>query len=204
MLAVEIEYLTGVVRAGNDRGDAPDWPPQPDRLFSALVATWGARGGDAAERQALEWLERQPPPRVLACARAAPRSLVSVFVPPNDDGATSITILPERRRRQERRFPACVPEEPVARMLWPTAPEPAIFDSLAALARDTSYLGHSSSLVRCQATLTEIGPAQGAPARRAPYPGRLDELERAFRAGRRPSPGAEVASPPLLIRLRRS
>jgi CRISPR-associated protein Csb2 len=56
MLAFEVEYLSGVARAANDRGDSPDWPPQPDRLFSALVATWAARGEQPAEREALQWL----------------------------------------------------------------------------------------------------------------------------------------------------
>ena len=54
MLAVEVEYLTGVVRAANDRGDAPDWPPQPDRLFSALVASWAARATNCW-RSARRW-----------------------------------------------------------------------------------------------------------------------------------------------------
>jgi CRISPR-associated protein Csb2 len=50
MLEIEIEYLTGVARAANDSGSLVDWPPQPDRLFSALVASWATRGGDPIER----------------------------------------------------------------------------------------------------------------------------------------------------------
>lgn len=193
-LAIEVEYLTGVARAANDRGDGADWPPQPDRLFSALVATWAARGERPEERAALEWLEIQPAPLIEASA-AQPRDAAKVFVPPNDDAPGSITILPDRRRRQERRFGACLPQDPVVRWLWPELPDPPILDALTALAHDTSYLGHSTSLVRC--TLRRDPPdAVAQAARRAPYPGRLAELERAYAARQRPAPGATLAAPP--------
>ena len=63
MLAIEVEYLTGVAYAADDGGEAADWPPQADRLFSALVASWAARGELPEERVALEWLESQEPPK---------------------------------------------------------------------------------------------------------------------------------------------
>lgn len=194
MLAVEVEYLTGVARAANDRGDAPDWPPQPDRLFSALVATWAARGERPAERAALEWLERAEPPMIEASS-VAWRSTEKVFVPPNDDAPTTITVMPERRRRQERRFPACIPTDPVVRWVWPVAPSNAVAEALDALARDTSYLGHSASLVRC-AVRRVTAPGNTVAARRVIYPGRLAELVRSFEAGQRPSPGASLAPSP--------
>ncbi len=192
MLAIEVEYLTGVARAANDRGDGHDWPPQPDRLFSALVATWAARGERPEERAALEWLEGAAAP-VIEASRAATRDVAKVFVPPNDDAMTKLSILPERRSRKERRFAACLPEDSVVRWIWSATPTPGVFDALMALARDTSYLGHSASLVRC--TLRQGVPVTAADAaRRVPYPGRLDELERAFAACRRPAPGANLAT----------
>lgn len=194
MLAVEVEYLTGVARAANDRGDAPDWPPQPDRLFSALVASWAARGERPAERAALEWLERAEPAMIEASS-ATWRTTAKVFVPPNDDAPTVITALPERRRRQERRFPACVPADPVVRWLWPVEPSDAVAEALDALARDTSYLGHSSSLIRC--TVRRVAAlGNTVAAHRVVYPGRLAELERGFKAGQRPAPGASHPSAP--------
>jgi CRISPR-associated protein Csb2 len=83
-LVLEVEYLSGVSFAaiGPD-SEAPDWPPQPDRIFSALVATWASRGQDSREAEALEWLEKLPPPCVLA-SDAEPRTAHTVFVPPND------------------------------------------------------------------------------------------------------------------------
>lgn len=201
MLAVEVEYLTGVARAADDRGDAPDWPPQPDRLFSALVATWAARGERPAERAALEWLERAEPPMIEASS-VAWRSTQKVFVPPNDDAPTTITVMPERRRRQERRFPACIPADPVVRWVWPVAPSEAVAEALEALARDTSYLGHSASLVRC-AVRRVTAQGNAVAARRVIYPGRFAELVRSFAASQRPSPGASLrpvsAAPPALV-----
>ena len=67
MLILDIEWLLGVCFAARSPADAtPDWPPQPDRIFSALVASWGARGSRADERAALAWLECQAPPDIAA------------------------------------------------------------------------------------------------------------------------------------------
>lgn len=39
-LVLEIEFLAGVSFAAvGPESPVPDWPPQPDRIFSALVAT---------------------------------------------------------------------------------------------------------------------------------------------------------------------
>jgi CRISPR-associated protein Csb2 len=182
MLAIEVEYLTGVAFATGDGG--PDWPPQPDRLFSALVASWGARGRQPRERLALEWLETQPVPRI-ACSGAARRTPVEVYVPPND--LRGLGGVPQfRKNRQPRHFPAAIPHVPRVRFLWPDEPEADTLDALDALARDTSYLGHSASLVRCRVMAVEQPADDTQEARRRIYPGRLDELDDRFHAGRRP------------------
>ena len=81
MLALDVEWLMGVCWAATSPADArPEWPVQPDRLFSALVASWGAHGQPEAERRALEWLEALPPP-CLYHAAATPRTTVTTFVP---------------------------------------------------------------------------------------------------------------------------
>lgn len=83
-LLLEIEFLAGVCRAAREPAIVePEWPPQPDRVFSALVSAWAARGERDDERSALEWLEAQMAPTIHAgeyTARTAP----GVFVPPND------------------------------------------------------------------------------------------------------------------------
>ncbi len=85
MFAIEVNFLTEryVATAYHNR-DLPEWPPHPARLFSALVATWAdADTPDPKEREALEWLEAQPPPAICA-SEATPRSVLTHFVPVND------------------------------------------------------------------------------------------------------------------------
>ena len=100
MLALDIEFLTGkIVAARQERNGELEWPPQPDRVFSALVASWGARGERSEEREALEWLEAQDPPKIIHGACAA-RTAPTVFVPPNDfkTSESGFDVIPSRRR----------------------------------------------------------------------------------------------------------
>lgn len=202
-LVLEIEYLSGVAFAaiGPD-SPVPDWPPQPDRIFSALVATWAARGRDDEEAAALEWLERLPPPRLIEHG-GEPRTSAIVFVPPNDPRSDrqkhAKGVLPALRSRQPRRFPATRPTDPVVRLLWADAdPNQGIFSALKELARDTAYVGHSASLTRCRFLLDgePSGVSGIKPAARRVYPGRLAELRRDFARGQRPSPGNRVEPEP--------
>lgn len=217
-LILEIEFLTGVCRAAIDpASDAPDWPPQPDRVFSALVSAWVARGERAEERAALEWIEEQGPPDVCASDHVA-RTAPDVYVPPNDAKSSKapgkyITMMPDRRRRQPRRFPVARPDDPVIALVWSKEPEPKTFKALDAITRDIGYLGHSASLVRCRfvrgSVAAQVHPAKRA--RRRIYSGRLAELERAHRdnparpvippgaANTEPAPTLLVASPGWMV-----
>lgn len=185
-LVLEIEYLSGVCFAalGPD-SDLPDWPPQPDRVFSALVATWGARGERADEAEALEWLESQPVPK-LEASEHSPRTAPISFVPPNDaesGRSGNRAVLPAFRRRQPRRFPATRPDLPLVRLIWSdVSPSEDTFAALEALAADTAYVGHSASLTRCRFQRGPAGSLSGqvrSPRRRV-YPGRLAELRRSY------------------------
>lgn len=207
-LVLEIEFLAGTCRAARDpASEEPDWPPQPDRVFSALVCSWAVRGGRPDERQALEWLEEQPPPTVHASGHVA-RTAPDVFVPPNDlkfskTAKTYLKILPDVRPRQPRRFPVARPDDPVMTIVWPEAPGPDLRASLDGVARDVAYLGHSTSLVRCRFVPGDsLAPSHpGAVARRIVYPGRLAELEAAHRANPvRPviRPGASTSQVPVM------
>lgn len=228
-LVLEIEFLTGVCRAGHGPGDeSPDWPPQPDRVFSALTAAWGVRGERPVERMALEWLERQPPPFIRASGHSA-RTAPEVFVPPNDAKASRtvkayLKVLPEHRPRQPRRFPVARPDDPNVELVWPETPDRETFDTLNAIARCVGYVGHSASLTRCRFLTAEAGiPGPEAPigslddsrgrklmpVQRRLYPGRLRELAEAHDARPdRPAirPGATVFTPhaPLRDRVSRS
>jgi CRISPR-associated protein Csb2 len=201
-LVLEIEFLLGVCfSAIGPDSDRPDWPPQPDRIFSALVASWAARGERPDEARALEWLETTPAPMISA-SDGEPRTAPFHFVPPNDPQSSRVgdrEVLPRHRKRQPRRFPAFRPLDPVVRLVWTdTTPPPEIMPSLSALAADTAWVGHSASLTRCQfhteALPADLPPLQ--PARRRIYPGRLEELRRAHADGRRPRPGDRVKVAP--------
>ena len=202
-LVLEVEYLSGVSFAaiGPD-SEAPDWPPQPDRIFSAFVAAWAARGQDKREEEALRWLEKLPVPRLLA-SDAEPRTGALVFVPPNDPRSnkkkTAKGVLPPLRGRQPRRFPAARPHDAIVRLLWnAVAPEGEILTALQRLAGDVAYVGHSASLTRCRFLLDQdvSDPGEARLPERRVYCGRFDELCQNFEAGRRPLPGTRVAPVP--------
>lgn len=213
-LRLEIEFLTGAYRGTGEPASAEaDWPPQPDRVFSALVSTWATRGEASQERAALEWLERQAPPTIHATV-AFQQSAPEVFVPPNDDRASKTAetyerIMPYRRRRQPRRFPAARPVDPTLVMAWASLPDDELFGSLQAIARDVPYVGHSASFVRCNFV---VGDAADSPLpdeaklERTVYPGRIEELESAYRANPvrpRIAPGAATiteAAPEMPVR----
>jgi CRISPR-associated protein Csb2 len=84
VIAIEVELLTGryVATSFND-WKAPEWPPHPARLFSALVAT-AHEHEEISDKAlgALRWLETQGAPRILA-SDAEPRTVVNVYVPEN-------------------------------------------------------------------------------------------------------------------------
>ncbi len=196
-LTLEIEHLMGVAFAavGPD-SDQPDWPPQPDRVFSALTAAWGSRGHRPEERAALEWLERQEPPMIAASAFTV-RPAPTVYVPPNDPQSSKKNadsrVMPLLRPRYPRRFPAALPFDPVARLAWSAEPDDAVFAALGRLAGDVGYVGHSASLTRCRFFRAAV-PEAARPASRRVYRGRLAELEAGYKARplRRPSPGASI------------
>jgi CRISPR-associated protein Csb2 len=191
MLVLDVEFMLGVCFAARSPSDPePDWPPQPDRVFSALVSTWAARGQHESERSALEWLERLEPPSIHASDMTA-REGSKVFVPPNDAKPSQLQMIPARRKRQERRFQAAIPHDSVVSYSWDSASaDQATFQSLQSLARDTSYVGHSASLVRCFfRDEPEALEREGKASRLRVYPGRFAELTARFKDGQRPSPG---------------
>lgn len=57
---------------GRGDGGQPEWPPSPLRVFQALTAAAAARRCLDTSTSALEWLERQQPPNVIAPARLKP------------------------------------------------------------------------------------------------------------------------------------
>lgn len=136
MFALRVTYLTGrVYSAVFDDGDAkaePEWPPHPSRLFSALTAAWSDGGGEDELRSALEWLERQGAPRILA-GEHTPRKLVQAFVPVNDT-----ETLPDSRLRKARVFRSATLTHRDVYFLWDGVPAPEIRIGLDQILQRTS------------------------------------------------------------------
>lgn len=194
MLTLEIELLTHVYRATIPGASTPEWPPHPERVFSALVQAWGDGGEREDERRALEWLEAIEPPLIEASPEWFSREQADVYVPPNDARGGELAALPDRRARQARSFAACIPADPIVRMQWPVAPPPEHRAALQRLADRVASLGHSASLVRFSVT-TDVALApdrtwrpheQGSYSLRGCYQGRLADLVFWHRNGRRP------------------
>ncbi len=211
MLSLGIRYLCGWAMATHPADyESAEWPPHPDRVFMALAAAHFETAGPSNERAALEWLERLPPP-ALAAPGATARHVVTTFVPVNDVSGPkgrrltassfeqAMTLLPDHRPRQARQFPVAILSAtvdgamPTTFLIWRDAHVPAeIEESLAALCRKVTRIGHSASLVQMWVAHTHptatLAPNDDAPLRlRVTSPGRLQQLEQAFASGRRPT-----------------
>ncbi|MEC9360049.1 MAG: type I-U CRISPR-associated protein Csb2 [Pseudomonadota bacterium] len=190
MLAVEVEFLMGrsLATQADERTEA-EWPPHPQRLFSALVATLSELELGAPARAALEWLEKLPPPELRADTNPPKRQVLSHWVPVNDDAIkpekskSDFRHPLERRNRQERFFPAVVPEDPTVVYQWPNADGVAAHrEALVTLVESVTYLGHSASPIRACLLDAPVEPTlrpsdDGAFVLRVPGPGRLARLE---------------------------
>ncbi len=206
-LTLEVEFLSGVAFAAQSpASDAPDWPPQPDRIFSALVASWALRGENPKEAAALQWLEQLPPPQSIHSDAEYRLSAIS-FVPPNDPATGregNVQVWPAARKRQPRRFPAAIPHHPIMHCCWTTTEIPAaMLSALQSLAAQVAYIGHSASLTRCRFIAAEPADSEKLQAaKRRVYPGRFQELCNQYRMftesqGKtgRPLPGEPVLTP---------
>lgn len=209
MTRLSVELLTGSYRAASrHRRDLPEWPPHPDRLFMALVASLHAGsergpGRTRAARAALQHLESMSPPRIRASRDVAVRSAGVSHVPTNDDRITTrcdrvaaladstllqqLRVIPERRGRRPRFSPCVTPPDPCVSFEWDETLATSELEALRMLGRDVSYLGCSASLVRISVK-TGAGPANLVPVEgrgdlrlRVPLPGRLATLESSYK-----------------------
>jgi CRISPR-associated protein Csb2 len=196
MLAIEVEYLLGRAFASDFRDqEEPEWPPHPDRLFSAMIAAHHDTFGTDAERAALVWFQRLDAPEVSA-GTAGEGNAVVTFVPTNYAGASGSTH-PEERGKQPRVFPMQGPSSPVVHFIWPDAePDEAVRSALAGLASRVAALGRACSLVRMSLSDSPQNAGwtpddNGGESLRIVGEGRMEELEALFEAGLRPQPGPQ-------------
>lgn len=191
MLVIAWQYLTGrcVATDFTDREKA-EWPPHPDRVFQALVAAWGERGADPAERNALLWLEKLGTPK-LVCPplEDEERRPVKVYVPVNDIessqkiyGEKLISLLPEQRDPKARYFPSVRVGDGICALVWEQADTAEHAEALTRLCAAVGRIGHSSSLVRCWHSEELPSPVTHVPVRDDMR--RNDFMLRVFESGR--------------------
>jgi CRISPR-associated protein Csb2 len=229
MIEIGLRFLAGRIIATHpaDRERA-EWPPHPDRVFMALVAAWGASDRLPDEAEALRWLESLGAPELVASqeldderSEVTRREVVTSYVPVNDTELSSrsskkppsdaqvaagLGLLPEKRSRQARHFPAVTPQSEYVLLRWPNAEANSHAISLDRLCRKVTYIGHSSSPVQCwfvvdpatvqPATLVPVPNRAGTLRLRVPTAGRFDDLEARFAAGLRPNTSGWAAYAP--------
>ena len=205
MLAIEVELLSKryAATAHNDRGRA-EWPPHPARFFAALVAALHDHDPvDVGEREALLWLEGQPPPSLDVdldvSENVGRRRVLDVFVPVNGvamvfkkvKGVEKLnasdplsTGIP--RTKQARSFPVVVPAKPCFVFIWSKDVPIDLRAGLDRLCARVARLGHSSSLVRCVIVDRPISPTlvpdeNGDVVLRVVGPNQLARLEAEFK-----------------------
>lgn len=151
MLTLGFRYLQGVAVGSHGEHGRVEWPPHPARVFMAMVAAHYQTGAEAAEREALEWLEKLPAPEIHA-PDAEPCRVVMQYVTVNDKAGpakSQMHSLPLTRHRIDRVFARASLASDTVMLHWPAAePKEPVRDALAALCGKVTRIGHSSSLVQ--------------------------------------------------------
>ena len=203
--------------SATDRDFPAEWPPNPHRLFQALVAAGnlGFRRTEftEAKKNALRWLERRPAPEI-AVPDAQAANVVRLYVPNNDMDkvarAWARNVEPEKQPNELRTDkdlrPHQIDGDATVRFLWPI--DDSEWDEarphaelIAAEARHLHVLGLGIDLVAGNGRILadaekaalsgELYVANaGSAGWRVPTAGSLDELmERHMDTGRRVQSG---------------
>lgn len=194
----------------------PEWPPDPARLFQALIA--GAAGEDPAcpglsdaDRAALQWLERQAPPVI--AAEEAPRTPEITQYRHNGDSR-----VPDEDRQQLVESTRLLAPGTAVRYLWAGIERCPEAERVAEMARRVYRLGRGRDgahaigellpanaawpLLAGRVAYPTVGPreAQGEAGEvhmRGPVPGALEMLQERHRSffGLASGPARGVPSP---------
>jgi len=210
-LRISVSFLTG-------RYHGAEWPPSPARLFQAFLAgaTAGCRITEwPTAEPALRWLERLPPPEIVA--PEAERGVPYTTYAPNNDTDALVPELAQGKPLKEatRQIltaksirPWLLPAEAQLHYLWKVedgADAAVHARRVCALARQLLALGWGIDMVagvgEVEATHAlpagsmHLVPAWNGKAARtlaAPMEGFVDDLKRAYAAFRERTRGAAV------------
>lgn len=183
---------------GRNEEGGVEYPPSPLRVFQALVA--GAYTGAYAQdqpdqkRQALEWLEQQAPPLIVAPPFRELQGF-DLYVPNNDADK-----FPDRAKRLVLKVvrPVWWGEGAVLHYLWrlDTPPDDSVLETLQREVRRLSVLGRGTDWVVSEASMVTDGElpsflgqkyspdpsARGVRRLRVPMKGSLESLSRLYAA----------------------
>jgi CRISPR-associated protein Csb2 len=179
-LCVTIRFLQPVCHGRGDQGE-PEWPPSPLRVFQSLVAASAARWNERERLQtaapALKWLERQPPPLIVA-PRAEPSQVkYRLYVPDNvadkvagswsRDGSASIA---DYRTEKDVRPTNLLSLEDSVHFLWRLSDSDHDIGThkevLFAAARSITHLGWGIDMVVANASIISDAGARKLPGER--------------------------------------
>jgi CRISPR-associated protein Csb2 len=196
-LTIMVRLRHGRYDAGAERPGDAEWPPHPARVFCALAASASGQ----ADWAVLRWLESQPAPQVHADPAANVRAgQASAYVVENAISARGGNQNWPGRTNGMRSRAFAVPVTDSFAVVWPQAdPPPEVLARLAGLASKVPYVGRSTSMAEVTASATiDSRPGSWAVYQaatlgdpgvrwqlRVPYPGYADELDAAYRDGRR-------------------
>lgn len=191
---VSIELLSGSYEASdvNDR-ERVEWPPNPARVFCALVAA--ARG--ERDRAALEWLQSQPAPVIVAAPPPLEARRAGYVVVNSLSAKGGSQHHPGRTNGLRVRIRA-IPASNRVTLTWPADAPAQLLEALDGMARRIPYLGRSTGVALVAASATDQSrPCDDALVAyepcamlqrefevRVPYPGFLAELDAQFVADR--------------------
>ena len=131
-LCIEAHFLAGCYHGRSEEGRRHEWPPNPHRLFQALIAAGnlGSRRTEFsdAKKAALCWLERREAPEIIVPAALA-GNVVRLYVPNNDMDkvarAWASGAEPEKQPNELRTDKDLRPHrldgDATVRFLWPIA-----------------------------------------------------------------------------------
>lgn len=196
-VSLTVELLTGSYDAAEvDDRERAEWPPNPARLFCALVAA--AR--TEQERAALAWLETIPAPLIVAAAQVR-ETRRAAYVVVNALEKKGGNLTHPGRTNNLRARAAAVPTNPRVTTIWDGAPEPGVVEALDAMSRRIPYLGRSTGIALVSAAVTPAAEPTADAAEgqvvfepcdllerevsvRVPYSGFLAKLDAQFDADR--------------------
>jgi CRISPR-associated protein Csb2 len=202
-LCIEAHFLAGRYHGRSEEGRRHQWPPNPHRLFQALVAAsnLGFRRAEFsdAKKQALRWLERRAAPEIVVPA-ASEANIVRLYVPNNDldkvARAWAQGKKPEKQpnelRTDKELRPHRLEGDATVRFLWPIADGEwdearSHAEVICAEARHLHALGLGIDLVAGNGRILADAERQALPGEawiaeadgigwRVPVEGSLDEL----------------------------